>query len=282
MVAFSVMKSPRLVLSLALLCVAGPAHGQVGEKGRISTRSDVRMSIEGMPGTSSQKIEALAKALSAPLTQVKSCYAELVKEHPKVVGELAVGLLLPEGKKHAQVSMPSAPGVLTPMKRCVDRAFGKLSAPEVPRPAEAKVLLELTNSAADAVDEVKQRGETAAKIDVQQTGDAGFASRGASLDGKVAFQVRADNRDSVERVHRSLQDALPGLFDCRRRAAKRESPEGDVALSVQLKPTARANVGVESSSVANERAPRCVDGAVTRAVGKGGRGKALVTVHFAP
>ena len=68
----------------------GSARAQVGTEGRISTRSDVRMSIEGAPGTGGKKLEALAKHLGTPLGDVKRCYAEVVKAHPEVVGSLGV------------------------------------------------------------------------------------------------------------------------------------------------------------------------------------------------
>src|SRR5690606_35668412 len=138
---------PKSVIALTLAAVTWPVHAQVGEKGRISTRSDVRMSIEGLPGTSGKKIEALAQALSKPLGDVKRCYAELVKEHPEAVGELTVALRLPEGKPGAQVDAPGAAGKLRPLKRCIDRAFGRMDVGGIPRPAGAQVLLELTNSA---------------------------------------------------------------------------------------------------------------------------------------
>src|SRR4051794_829591 len=80
-----------------LVGYAHVAHAQVGHQGRISTRSDVHMSIEGALGTSGKKLDALAKTLGTPLGEIKRCYAELVKERPDVVGTVNVDVQIPEG-----------------------------------------------------------------------------------------------------------------------------------------------------------------------------------------
>lgn len=284
----SLMKHPFVVAALtcAFVCVTGSRAGaQVGEKGKITTRSDVRMSIEGSTGTSGKKLDALAKTLSAPLTEVKRCYAELVKEHPEVVGTLTVQLTLVEGKAPLKVSAPGAVKELKPMQRCVDKAFAKLDVSEVPRPAQANVLLELTNSAAAAADDVKQQGAEAAKVAVEDKGDGSFVSHGQSLQGEVSFDVSAKGpggREAVEIVHNSVRDALPGLFDCRRRASKKASPEGDLVFGLKLRPNEKPSLESKSSTVANERAPICTGNALKQWLKKGGKGTVALTIHFHP
>src|SRR5687767_8320538 len=104
----------RTIRILGLLSVLGgalagsSASAQVGESGRITTRSDVKMSIEGASGTSGKKLDALAKTLGAPLSEVKRCYGDLVKEHPEVVGELNVEITLLEGTAPPKVTAPGA------------------------------------------------------------------------------------------------------------------------------------------------------------------------------
>ena len=113
-----------LRILVGILLVSASASAQVGERGRITTRSDVKIAIEGVPGTSGKKLEAFAKTLGSPLAAAKSCYGELVKDHPEVVGTLHVELELPkEGK--LLVRAPDATKELAPMKKCVDQAFGK-------------------------------------------------------------------------------------------------------------------------------------------------------------
>lgn len=267
-------------VAVAGILVAGAAqlqvraHAQVGERGRITTRSDVKMSIEGVPGTSGKKLDALAKTLGTPLATVKQCYGELVKEHPEVVGTLGVELELPATGK-LQVRAPGAVRELKPMQACVDRAFGKLDVSEVPRPAGARVSLELTNSAASSVGEVRKREEDASRVVVEESA-GGFRSRGEATQGELSFEVEAKERATVEQVHQVVREAMPGLFDCRRRAAKTGSPEGEVLVVLSAK-----GVDVKSSTVANERAPICISGVFKRTLGKT-KADATVKLRFAP
>lgn len=272
-------------LSLLLLSGALGASAQVGEKGKITTRSDVRMSIEGTTGTSGKKLDALAKTLGTPLSEVKRCYGDLVKEHPETVGTLTVQLTLVEGTGPAKVTMPGASKELKPMQRCIDKAFAKLDVSEVQRPAEAHVLLELTNSAAAAVGAVKEQGAQAAKVPIEEQPDGSLVSHGASLQGEVSFAVSAKGpagREAVELIHTSVRDALPGLFDCRRRASKKASPEGDLVFNVKLSPSAKPSLDSTSSTVANERAPICTSNELKQMMKKGGKGAVTLTIHFHP
>ena len=265
-----------LVLAAFLACLpVGSALAQVGERGRITTRSDVKMSVEGVPGTSGQKLAALAKMLGKPLGAAKACYAELVKDHPEIVGTLDVELELPLTGA-LQVRAPNAVKDLKPMKACVDKAFGTLDVSEVPRPAGARLTLELTNSAASTVQEVQSKGANAAHVEISEAGGA-FSSHGKSTEGEVSYDVTAGDRATVEALHHVVRVALPGLFDCRRRASKNASPEGDLTFKLD----AKGGVTSTATTVPNERAPTCVTGVLKRAQGKP-KATATLVIHFAP
>ncbi len=275
------------IISTFLIVLGAPLLGlaQVGEHGRISTRSDVRMSIEGAPGTSGKKLDAMAKNLGPPLGDVKRCYAEVVKEHPDVVGTLGVELELREGTGPAAVKVPDAVGKLKPMGKCIDKAFGKLAMADVPRPAAAKVILELTNSAAAAVDDVRAKEAEASRVTVSSNPDGSFEAKGQSIQGELTYAVKSRDKDGakiVEAVYQKVRDSLPGLFDCRRRASKKDSPEGDLVFKVKLSPSAAASFDVLSSTVKNERAPICSTNAIKPALSRLGRGTVELTIHFAP
>lgn len=260
-------------ISWVLAMAPSLSSAQVGEKGTVSTRSDVTMSIEGATGTSSKKLEALAATLSTPLASVKRCYADLIKQRPELVGSLPVTITLPE-KGKVLVEMSDAPAALKPMRRCIDQAFANLDVSAVPRPAAARVTLALTNTSAGSVDDVRRSEADAARVDIEQV-DGGFRSRGGSMGGEVSFEVQGKERAQVERAHNLTRDALPGLFDCRRRASKLASPAGEIRLS--LKPGGQ--IGVVSSTVPNERAPTCAMGALKRARGKD-KPMAELTIRF--
>jgi hypothetical protein len=263
---------------------ASPARAQLGAHGKITTRSDVKMSIEGSTGTSGKKLDALAKVLGGPLAEAKRCYGELVKEHPEVVGQLTVRLTLLEGTSPPKIEAPGAVKELKPMQKCVDKAFAKMDVSEVPRPAQANILLELTNSAAAAVQDVKDQGVEASKVSVEESNGT-FTSHGASLQGEVSFDVSAKGpagREAVELVHNGVRDALPGLFDCRRRASKKGSPEGDVVFDLRLTPSAKPSIENKSCTVPAERTPFCASSALKQMMKKGGRGPVALTIHFHP
>jgi len=264
-------------LTLSVLVSPATAAAQVGERGRITTRSDIKMSIEGVPGTSGAKLQALAKTLGAPLTAAKSCYGEVVKEHPEVVGTLHVELELPAEGKLLVRAPEAAAGALAPMKVCVDKAFGKLDVSSVPRPAGARVALALTNSAAESVGEVRSQQKKESQVEVTAGADGSYSSRGQSTGGEVSFAVRARDKAHVEPLHNVVRAALPGLFDCRRRASKLASPEGDLVFTLD----ARGNISAGKSTVANERAPTCVGSVLKRAPGRP-KAAAELTIHFAP
>lgn len=278
------MRKSAMISALLLVCSAQlTASAQVGVEGRITTRSDVKMSIEGAPGTSTKKLEAMAKELSRPLGEVKQCYGELVKEHPDAVGTLEVEIELRDQKGPASVQAPNAVGKLKPIKRCIDKAFGKLEMADVPRPAAAKVTLELSNTAAAAVDDVRAREEEAAKVTVTRREDGSYEAKGQSLGGEVHFGVTSKASTAlVEAVYTKLRDSLPGLFDCRRRASKLDSPEGDIVFRAKLSASAAADLTVASSSVKNERAPLCATKAIKASLAKVGKGNAEITIHFSP
>lgn len=257
------------------------ARGQVGEHARISTRSDVKMSIEGAMGTGGARLEALAKHLGGPLGDVKACYAEIVKDHPEVTGTLQVDLALPE-KKGVEVALVGQENLNKKMRTCVEKAFKKITGDDVPRPAKARVMLELTNSAATSVQDVRERGEQASRIEVKDGPNGKFMSEGVATQGEVSYRVVAASKELVEEAHTAVRDTLPSLFDCRRRASKFGSPEGELVIDATMRAKGNADVNVRSSTVSNERAAPCTDNALSQGLKNRKNGKVELTIRFAP
>jgi hypothetical protein len=271
------------ILTLGFCSVATLSQAQVGEAGEITTRSDVRMAVEGTPGTIGKRLDALANSLGTPLGEIKRCYADLVKLHPETVGELAVKVEVPV-KGPTKITAPGAVQQLKPMQHCVDHAFARMNVSQVPRPAGVQLTLSLTNSAAASASEVKAQGAQASKVDVEKTED-GMRAAGHSLGGEVFYTVQAHGSATehlVEYAAKEVRSALPGLFDCRRRASKLGSPEGDITLHLKLSQGARASVDAVSSTVSNERAPNCVTSVLKRNLKPGAKGTVTLTVHFSP
>jgi len=112
---------------------------------------------------------------------------------------------------------------------------------------------------------------------ITRTGDGAFRSRGESTQKELSFEVRAASRAAVEQLHSVVRDALPGLFDCRRRAGKKASPEGELSLVLNEKGSGT----VTASSVASERAPACVASVLKRTLGKA-RAAGEIKIRFSP
>jgi hypothetical protein len=272
------------VLGLALvttLISPGLIRAQVGDQARISTRSDVKMSIEGAMGTGGARLDALAKHLGGPLGDVKACYAELVKDHPEVTGTLQVDLALPE-KKGVEVGLVGQENLNKKMRTCVEKAFKKITGDDVPRPAKARVILELSNSAASAVQDVRERGQEASRVEIKEGPNGKFTSEGVATQGEVSYRVVGTSKELVEEAHTAVRDTLPSLFDCRRRASKFGSPEGELIIDATLRAKGNADVNVRSSTVSNERAVPCTDNALSQGLKNRKNGKVELTIRFAP
>lgn len=272
----------RAALALALL-LPMRARAQVGEEGAITTRSDVKMSVEGGVGTGGERLTALTEQLGASLTEMKSCYAMIVRRDPAMIGTLYVDLEL-RAKGPMRVTPVSEKPLSWKLRNCVQGAFQKVSSKNLARPMQARIALELWNSAAESVPEVRANEEEAARVDVRTDAEGQSFSEGSSLEGEVTFRVSAHgaNAESViTRVHTAVRSGLPSLFDCRRKSGKLGSPEGQLNLDVFLGGGA-VNIEVRSSSVNSERASPCVDRAMTRALAGLGWGRAKLELTFAP
>ncbi len=270
--------------SLLLLTFSCLSSGRSAAQVEITTRSDVKMSIEGAMGTAGDRLQALAKHLGTPLGEVKRCYGEIVKSHPDVTGTLLVDLELPE-KGPIKVVPVGAENLNKDMRKCVEGAFKKVTGKDVPRPAKARVILELSNSAAEKVQDVRDREQAASHVDIKTDAQGRSFSEGHSIQGEVHYRVSASGTDAagvIERLHTAVRDNLPSLFDCRRKAGKLGSPEGELVLDVSVNGKAAPKVEIRSNTVKSERAEPCVDRAMTQGLANRGRGKAEIKIRFAP
>ncbi len=274
---------PLLVLALSVFTHIR-AQAQVGEDANITTRSDVTMSIDGAMGTGGARLDALAARLGTALAEIKRCYAQVVTKHPEVTGTVLVDLELQKSGPMRVLPVDAA-NLDKGLRRCFQIAFSKVSGKNVERPAKARVVLVLTNSAAQNVPDVRAREEEAAQVEIKTGADGRQFSEGQSLEGEVHFSVSAAGSGAapvIEGVHNGVRDALPALFDCRRKSSKLASPEGEVVLDVMLNGQGVPRVQVRSCSVESERASPCVDRALTQGLARTGRGRAEVTVRFTP
>lgn len=277
------MRIPRLLLALALAVSAplGPAAalaqdtpgvGGVAESGMgqghasITTRSDVSISLESVPGTSGARIAVLGRAVTAAMPQIRACYAATINTAPATHGRMRLRLDMP-ARGNGTTTIVEDGVSQAPLLRCVTALLVALPLDAQLRPASAVVVLDFDNTAAQGAGEVAQRQSEADAVTISR--ESGRPE--ASGDGNaVHFTVRgaADATDEqVSDAVRVLRTAVPGLLDCRRRAGRRgQNPEGILVFSVVLRagaaPTATAGRG---HTVADTTAPRCVATAISRA-----------------
>ena len=293
------MTSNRIALALTALALsASPALAQddgpggVASSGmgqgqaRITARSDVRLSMESMPGTSGSRVSALGSRVGARMTQLRTCYDEVVAERPTVRGALRLRLLLEErGAPNVEVDRDTANDA--PLTRCVTRELGRVDVSGLVRPTHAIVNLEMANSAARGAETAAVRAQQAQQVTLTRDADGNPTASGGTPDGHVRFTAigsGAESGEAVAAAYRATMSALPGLMDCRRRSGRRnQSPEGDVHVQMSIyegrPPTSR----VLRCTVASDRARACVSRTLRRIERRAdsGRGAVRVNIHFA-
>lgn len=279
-----------LVLGPSLASAQG--HGGVAGSGmehgeaRISSRSDVRLSMESMPGTSGSQVSALGTRVGARMAQIRHCYESAVSEDPTVTGTIRLRVLLQGRRGAPRVEVESDGTNRRSLVRCMSSELGRIDVADLRRPTRAIVQLELANSAARGAERAATRARQASQVTVQIDSDGNPGSTGGTPDGHVRFTVTGSGRESAPAVvaaHRALLTALPGFLDCRRRASSRgRSPAGEIRATMRVRegraPTSRAT----RSTVEHERARSCVNRALGRIErrSEGGSGRVTVVVQF--
>ncbi len=245
--------------------VSGSGMGQ-GEA-RISARSDVRLSMESLPGTGGSTMSALGARVGGRMAQIRACYEGVVRERPTVTGRLRLRFALP-ARGRPDVAVESDGVNDRELVRCITRELERVDCESIHRPAGAVVQLEMGNTAAAGVAESERRGQERRQVEVTVDGDGNASATGGNPSRGVRFTVTGRGRESAPAVvaaHRHLTTALPGLTDCRRRAARREQdPSGEVRVVLQVRAGRPVASQVTRSTVAEERTRTCVSRVLRR------------------
>jgi hypothetical protein len=244
---------------------AGAQDMEDGEA-RVSSRSDVQMQVSSGPATNARRLGELAGVLGGALVPVRRCYAKVLGERPGVQGDLKLSVKVPERGK-VQVAITSDTVKDAQVRRCTQAALQKLDYASAPRPSAAFVHYTYTHEAAEGMEATRgHKGRSGARV--TRTDDGVPESIFHTPGGEVRFTVVGAKGDDDERVlaaHAGMRKAVPGLLDCRRRAAKRDqSPEGELHLTALVTRTGRAQSRVVRSTVKNPIASRCVAATVNR------------------
>ncbi|MFW5920673.1 MAG: hypothetical protein ACOCUS_02445 [Polyangiales bacterium] len=255
-------------LALGGLALAGTALAQDmdTDETSVTSRSDVQIRIDSLPGTSGQRLKDLAGAIGGQMRAVRQCYAEVVEERPTVEGELSMKVKLPK-KGGAQVSVDEDDTDDRPLLRCVRGALDDGSYDEVDRPAGAKAILTFRNSAAEGASRTAERRKKERQVNIELNAEGEPEAEGGTPDGRVRFTVVGGSRDDAQQVaavYRGVRSSLPSLLDCRRRSGVRNmSPVGELELRMRVSRRGRARARTTKNTLeAGKRASRCVERAV--------------------
>lgn len=282
------------LIALALLCPAlahaqgagGVAQSGMGQgEARITSRADVRLSMESMPGTSGASVSALGSRVGQRMTQIRTCYTDIVAENPGVTGTVRLRMLL-ERRGAPNIEIDSDGTDNRGLVRCFQRALRGIDTARLRRPTHAIVQLVVGNTAAAGAERVERRARQAAQVQVQIDGDGNVTSNGGTPDGHVRFVVTGNGRDSAPAVvaaHRALLTGLPSLLDCRRRAGRRgHSSAGEIRATMRVREGRTPSSRVRRSTLRWERARGCVTRALNgiRRRSQGGSGRVGVVITY--
>lgn len=282
----------RLLLLTAVMCSASYAAAQSGNMGQgeasIAVRSDVKLSVKGTGGTTSERLAKLGQAVSDQMGDIRGCYRKQVSSAPEVIGKLRLKVALEKDKKAAAVELLDQADGKGPLVSCVVQVLTKAKYADVGRPAAALVSLEFDNSRARGQAEMEKGAATLAKADVQ-TNASGDRTASWSTDGnEVRFTVDVGASappQAVELVLQGFKRGYAGFLDCRRKCEQGgASPAGDIAADLDIDAKGRMKVKLGAITVAHKRAPGCSDKAFKRIPldAPASPFTAHVSVHFAP
>jgi hypothetical protein len=262
----------------------GPRIGQ-GEA-RITAQSDVRLALESERGTSSQRLEAIGRAVGGKMTEVRACYATATEADPTIQGYLRIRITVPQGRGRAAVDVTEDRANNEVLSRCILRSLRAADLTGIPGPAAAVVSLEFDNTAARGVTRMRE-GSQARVEEAVRVNAAGLAeSSGGTGEGEVRFTLTAasaGDNDAVTSFHRALAGRIAGLLDCRRRAGRRgRDPAGQMEVTLRINGRRVANATAANSTVGDANAPRCVQNALRQLPLEGtARGQVRLAITFA-
>lgn len=284
-VPWGIMSAMRWILALGVVAPTALASAQEMGQGEanITARADVRMSLESGPATNSTKLGLIGGAIGNQLGDVRRCYRDRTADDPEVHGELRLVVRLEPGGGTVEVTRDLLEDPT--LVRCVLEALRGADLGRVRPPGAAYVSLEFDNTAAEGVRTTRERRQVEDAAPVTTDAEGRLTATGRTEIGEVRFRVvgrPGATEAQIQDVHRTVRAAIPTLLDCRRKAARRQPPYGEIQVDLNVARSGRARARVRRSSVPDARGPRCVTRALQRArFGAEARGRVQVVVEFA-
>jgi hypothetical protein len=280
-----------LALSPAALAEQG-AGGVAGSgieqgTGAITTRSDVALSVESLPGTSSLRLGAIGEAVGTQMTAIRTCYADVAAQRPITEGMLQLRVQIPAGRGATQLEIAANTTADQGLTDCVVGAIRRAPLMRVRGPAGGLVVVHFANTAARGAAMVAREQANAPAAQVQ-TVNGRPQARGSTPGNEVTLTIAGTGStaaDAVASLFQNAQARIGTFLDCRRRAGRRGAdPSGEMTLSFRVPARGAASGQRVASTVADPNAPQCILRSLTEAA----RGQAAaagayeITVRFEP
>jgi hypothetical protein len=276
------------VIALGVCSVAAAQSGDMGQgEAAIAVRSDVKLSVKGTGGTTSERLAKLGQAVSDQMGDIRGCYRKLVASSPEVMGTLRLRLGLEQDKKPVVEALDRS-GASEQLIACVDKVLTSAKYADVGRPAAAFVSLSFENSRAKGQVQMEEGAAKMAQANVQTQADGSREAQWSTDGDQVRFSVRvgADAPSgAVQTLLAGFKAGYAAFLDCRRKCEQGgASPEGDIAADLTLDTKGKLALKLGTITVKHQRAPGCSERAFKRVIFDKPSApiKAQVSVHFAP
>ncbi len=275
-----------MVLGGSMFLLAQPiaTAQEMGQgEANITARAEVRMSLESGPATSSQKLALIGGVVGGTLEAVRTCYRTVTETNPEVQGRLQ--LIIDLTGRGGQVEIHRNELNHEQLQRCALRALRGANFEMVRPPGSAFVTLTFNNTAAEGVGRTRALRAEEDHATITRNADGHMTTSGGTEIGEVRFRLEGNERTTeaqIQAVHSALRTAIPTFLDCRRKAARRESPYGEVQIDLVIR-RGRAQARTRRSTVADDRGQRCLTRGLQRTrFGNEANGRIRLVVEFRP
>lgn len=233
----------------------------VGTTGQVSTQSDVEMAVQSVPGTHSTRFEDLSLPVRDNIDNVKKCYQKAVKAQPTLEGTLSLRLDAPAKQVRPTFSTVGGTVKDQPLIDCVLKAFKKVRVPKFENPSAMILTITFHNSSAKGTEVTETRRQALAAAAVVPDGHGGFKGEDGTLGKEVVFELLPQgqvDKNSLALASSIVKERIGGLLDCRRKAAKFGTMQGEAEAYMKFKAGSVGSAKLVSNTLKGPKATPCI------------------------
>ncbi len=286
----------KMWLTLAVVVLMAPNSAEAEEgvagsgmlqgSGAITTRSDVTLSVESLPGTSMVRLGAIGQAVQTQMEAIRGCYVEVTESRPTVTGRLQLRVRIGEGRgSSTELEIAQNTTGDQELVDCVTGAIRRAPFMNIRGPAGGLIVIQFENTAAEGAALVAR--EAAQAVDIVREVDGRPQASARTPQGEVELILAGTGSTDAAAVgafFRATQARIGSLLDCRRRASRRgQDPSGEMVLTLRVPVRGAAAGRRRSSTIHDPNAPQCA----LRMLGQAARGESAaagtyeITIRFA-